>query len=622
MSVIDVLCGRPLRSSEERGEKLGAAAGISVFGLDALSSAAYGPEAALALLVSLGALSAVYIVPITVSIIILLWVVYFSYRQTIEAYPNGGGSYTVAGQNLGPFAGLLAAAALMIDYVLTAAVGISAGVGALVSAAPSLEPHTTGICIAILIVITLVNLRGVRETGVAFMIPTWLFVATLLITLAIGIVKAFAAGGHPTPVEAPPVLPAATGAVGLWLLLKAFSSGCTAMTGVEAVSNGVKAFREPVTKTAQKTLTIIVVILVAMLAGIAFLSRVYHIGATNPGPGYQSVLSQLTAAVVGRHTFYYITIASILLVLSLSANTAFADFPRLSRLLAQDGYLPAPLAVQGRRLVYTSGIIVLALLCGALLILFGGVTDRLIPLYAVGAFLAFTLSQAGMVVHWWRAGGRKSRAAMFVNLFGAICTGGTVLVVVTTKFVEGAWITVLMIPSIIALMYGIRRHYDGVTAEIANPEPLVPRDLRAPIVVMPMITWNKIVRQGLQFALNLSSEIHVLHVDCGNEREMDVRKSWSEDVEMPMKNAGLPAPKLTVLKSPYRFVINPIVDYVLAIECKEPKQQIAVIIPELVQKHWYQYFLHNQRAEWLKAALLLKGNEKIVIINVPWYLKS
>ena len=212
--------------------------------------------------------------------------------------------------------------------------------------------------------------------------------------------------------------------------------------------------------------------------------------------------------------------------------------------------------------------------------------------------------------------------AMLVNGFGAICTGGTVLVVVTTKFIEGAWITVLMIPCIIALMYAIRRHYEGVAEAIANPAPLVFRNVRAPIIVMPMITWNKIVRQGLQFALNLSSEIHVLHVDCGNDQEKDVRKGWSDDVETPMKNAGLPAPKLTILKSPYRFVINPIVDYVLSIECKEPERQIAVIIPELVQKRWYQYFLHNQRAEWLKAALLLKGNEKIVIINVPWYLKS
>ena len=621
MSIIDFLFGKPLRSSEERGEKLGALGGIPVFGLDALSSAAYGPEAALSLLIPLGALSVAYIVPITASIIILLLIVFLSYRQTIDAYPGGGGSYTVAGTNLGPGAGLLAAAALMIDYVLTAAVGISAGVGALISAVPSLQPHTLMLCLAILVVITGVNLRGVRETGTIFMIPTYLFTGTLLITLGIGIFKAIAAGGHPTAVAAPPPLQGATAAVGAWLILKAFSSGCTAMTGVEAVSNGVRAFREPVVKTAQRTLTIIIGLLVILLAGIAVLCRAYHIGAMDSGSGYQSVLSQLTAAVVGRNVFYYVTIASILLVLAFSANTAFADFPRLCRLLAQDGYLPYPMAIQGRRLVYTLGITVLALLCGILLIAFGGITDRLIPLFAVGAFLAFTLSQAGMVMHWKRAGKKKSRLAMFINGFGATMTAVTVLVVTVTKFVEGAWIVTLLIPAIIILMYSIRRHYTTVQKEIADPNPIDLTQLGAPIVVLPASSWNKISREGLQFAVNLSSELHVLHVDCG-EDEGDVCKQWIECVEKPMRKAGLPVPHMTVLKSPFRFVINPIVHYVFDLEKKNPKRQIAVIIPELVQRHWYQYFLHNQRATWLKAALLLKGTQRIMVINAPWYLKS
>src|SRR6202165_1616871 len=469
MSVIDVLCGRPLPSKDEQGERLAPLAGIPVFGLDALSSAAYGPEAALALLISLGAMGVAYIVPITISIIALLLIVYFSYRQTIEAYPQGGGSYTVAGKNLGPFAGLLAAAALMIDYVLTAAVGISAGVGALVSAVPSLEPHTLVLCLVILLLITLVNLRGVRETGALFMIPTYLFVGTLFITLVIGITKVVASGGHPTPVVAPPVLPAATVGLSAWLLLKSFASGCTAMTGVEAVSNGVTAFREPVVKTAQKTLTAIIAILIVLLAGIAFLCRAYQIGATNPGPGYQSVLSQLTAAVVGRGSFYFITIASILLVLSLSANTAFADFPRLCRLVAEGGYLPTSLAVRGRRLVYTVGIITLGILCAILLIAFGGITDRLIPLYAVGAFLAFTLSQAGMVQHWRRAGGPGARTSLLVNGLGAAATAGTVAIVTITKFTDGAWITAILIPTIMFSMYSTRRHYDLVARQLNNP---------------------------------------------------------------------------------------------------------------------------------------------------------
>jgi amino acid transporter len=621
MSVVDLLFGRPLSTSEERGEKLGPITGIPVFGLDALSSAAYGPEAALSLLIVLGVTGVAYIVPITISIIILLIIVYFSYRQTIEAYPNGGGSYTVAGQNLGAFAGLLAAAALMIDYVLTAAVGISAGVGALVSAAPSLEPRTLSLCLGILLLITLVNLRGVRETGALFMIPTYLFVGTLLAVLGAGIIKTILSGGHPTPVFPPPPLPVATVGVSFWILLKSFASGCTAMTGVEAVSNGVTAFREPVVKTAQRTLTAIIAILIVLLAGIAFLCRAYQIGATNPGPGYQSVLSQLTAAVVGKNTFYFVTIASILLVLSLSANTAFADFPRLCRLVAEDRYLPTPLAVRGRRLVYTAGILTLGILCAVLLILFGGITDRLIPLYAVGAFLAFTLSQAGMVVHWRRRGGPGSRLGMCVNGLGAVATAGTVAIVTITKFTDGAWITALLIPTIMFTMFSIRRHYDTVERELANPAPLVLEHPRPPIVVVPMLVLNKAILAGVQFALNLSGEVQVVHVECGVNKDKLLRQ-WNTIVAEPVRRSGLNVPKLTFLDSPYRFIINPIVDFVLDIEKQNPDREIAVIIPELVEKHWYQYFLHNQRASWLKAALLRRGTQRIAVINVPWYLSS
>jgi len=620
MSVGDFLFGRALRSSEEGAEKLGAAAGIPVFGLDGLSSAAYGPEAALALLIALGAAGVHYIVPITLSIVGLLVIVYFSYRQTIEAYPKGGGSYTVAGQNLGPFAGLLAAAALMTDYVLTAAVGISAGVGALVSAAPSLEKHTLALCLAILVLVTLINLRGSRETGIAFMVPTYAFVGTLLAIIGMGMYKSVAAGGHPTPVSPPPMWHAATATFGIWLALKAFASGCTAMTGVEAVSNGVSAFREPVVKTAQRTLTVIVGLLIAMLAGIAYLCRAYQIGATETGPGYQSVLSQLTAAVAGRSLFYFVTMGSVLTVLALSANTAFADFPRLCRLLAEDGYLPSPLAVRGRRLVYTVGISVLAVCCAALLILFGGVTDRLIPLYAVGAFLAFTLSQTGMVVHWRRVEGSRARLAMLVNALGAVATAVTVAIVATTKFLSGAWITTLVIPAIIAVMYATRRHYDEVNREIACPADLDLGGLNPPIVVLPIASWNKIARAGLQFAVKVSREIHILHVCTGDPDEM--RDTWRKAVEEPMRRAGIPVPQLKEIRSPYRFVIQPIVDYVAELEKKWPDRQIAVIIPEFVEKHWYNYFLHNERATWLKSALLRRKNGRTVVINVPWRLDS
>jgi amino acid transporter len=619
MSFADVLFGRPLATSEERAERIGWSAGIPIFGLDALSSAAYGPEAALTLLIPLGAAGVVFILPISLSIIILLSIVYFSYRQTIAAYPTGGGSYTVASQNLGPRAGLLAGSALMIDYILTAAVGISAGVGALVSAVPALQPHTLGLCLAILLVLLMVNLRGVREAGAVFMIPTYLFVASLLGTIALGVIKTLIAAGHPAPVVTPPPLHASAAPLTAWLLLQAFSSGCTAMTGVEAVSNGVKAFREPVVKSAQRTLTVIIGILALMLAGIAYLVRAYSIGATDPnGPGYQSVLSQLVAAVAGKNLFYYVTIASILLVLALSANTAFADFPRLCRALAEDFYLPSSFANRGRRLVYTEGIVVLGVLCGFLLIIFGGVTNRLIPLYAVGAFLAFTLSQAGMVAHWRRTGGREARRSMLVNGVGAITTGITVLVVAVAKFAEGAWITVLLIPALILLMLAIHRRYMTVFAETDDPTPLQLDGLRPPVVVVPMLRWGKVTKKALDFALRMSPDVLVLHIE--NEDAESLHKQWAKLVQAPAKKAGVPAPLLVHLESPYRFVVQPILDYVLDLECENPDRQVAVLIPELAERRWFNYLLHNQRARVLKELLLLKGNQRIVIVDVPWYL--
>jgi amino acid transporter len=620
MSFLDLLLGKPLTNAEEGGERIGPAAGIPIFGLDALSSAAYGPEAALTLLIPLGAAGIAYIVPISGAIILLLAIVYFSYRQTIDAYPGGGGSYTVARENIGAGAGLLAAAALLIDYVLTAAVGISAGVGALVSAVPSLLPHTLVLCLGILLVITIVNLRGVKEAGGVFMIPTYLFLGTLLITILIGAVKAFLEHGHPAPVvPLPPVLPA-TAMVGAWLLLKAFSSGCTALTGVEAVSNGVRAFRDPTSENAKKTLTVIIGILIILLAGIAWLVRAYNIAATDPGAaGYQSVLSMLVAAVTGKGVFYYVTIASILMVLSLSANTAFADLPRLCRIIALDGYLPRSLANRGRRLVYSEGIYALAVLTGGLLLLFGGVTDRLIPLYAVGAFLAFTLSQLGMVFHWKRNRGPHAVRNMFINGLGSFVTGITVLVVLVAKFVDGAWITMLLIPALLLLMYAVHRHYQYVSQEMADSTPLDLTHFRPAMVVVPIERWSAVAKKAITFALSISPDVIGLHVDC--EWTPQLKKEWQDFVEKPAQEVGLSAPRLVVLPSPYRYISSPIVQYVLDLQKKDPDRQLAVLIPELVERHWYYYFLHNQRAAVLKTWLYVKGSQKIAVVNVPWYIE-
>jgi len=621
MNLLDLVVGKPIRTSDERAEQIGPVQGIPIFGLDGLSSAAYGPEAALSLLIPLGLLGVRYIVPISAAIITLLVIVYFSYRQTIAAYPAGGGSYTVARFNLGAPAGLLAAAALLADYILTAAVGISAGVGALVSAVPSLLPHMVSLCVGILIVITILNLRGVREAGSAFAVPTYLFVGTLLLTIVAGILRVIFSGGHPTPVVALPSPPRATEAVSYWLLLKVFASGCTALTGVEAVSNGVKAFREPTVKNAQRTLTVIIFLLALLLAGISYLVKMYGIAATDPGqPGYQSVLSMLTSAVFGRGFLYYLTIGAILVVLSLSANTAFADFPRLCRAIAQNNYLPHVFGYRGRRLVYTYGIVVLALLCGGVLILFGGVTDRLIPLYAVGAFLAFTLSQAGMVMHWRKKRGPHWLKSALVNGLGALVTGITTLVVLVAKFLEGAWITLLFIPLTIVLFALVRRHYHAVKLLTTCKVPVDAAGLRQhPIAVIAIDRWSNITRQGIEFAARLSPEVIALHVEPNEHSEL-LEDDWEQYVNKPFRAAGKEPPQLHILPSPFRFVIVPVVQFVLELSRKSPTRSIVVVIPELVEYRWYEYFLHNQRGRLLEWALLARGNERIFTVSAPWYV--
>jgi amino acid transporter len=623
MPILDFLVGRPLATSDERAEQIGVQKGIPIFGLDALSSAAYGPEAALTLLLPIGIAGLHYIVPVMWSIIALLLIVFFSYRQTIAAYPGGGGSYTVANENLGTFPGLLAASALMIDYILTAAVGISAGIGALTSAIPSLHPRTLSLCIAALVVITLVNLRGVGESGKVFLVPTYLFLACMFVSIGLGIVKVAASGGHPTPVIPPPAPgPATAEAAGIWLLLKVFSSGCTAMTGVEAVSNGVRAFREPVVQVAQRTLGIIIFCLIVMLAGIAFLAREYKIVATDPNSNrYQSVLSMMFQAISGRNWFYYVAIASVLLVLIFSANTAFADFPRVCRVIAENRFLPVSFATRGRRLVYSEGILVLAILTGALLIAFGGVTDRLIPLYAVGAFMAFTLSQAGMFVHWRKHGGPGAKHKMIVNGLGALATGATTAVVIISKFTEGAWITVITIPSILIVMYGVRRHYQNIWSQIASPGPLDLTKNPEPLVIVPLQQWSKISKQALCAALAISSDVQVLFISA-EDASNEFCEKWSVNVVDPASRAGIKPPELVNIPSPYRFVVNPIVDYVVKRSQENPTRRIVAVVPELVEHRWYNYFLHSQRVTLMKTLFLLKGNDRISVLNVPWYFKQ
>jgi amino acid transporter len=623
MSFTDSIIGKPLATSEERAEHIGVASGIPIFGLDALTSAAYGPEAAMTLLIPLGLAGTYYIVPVISAILILLVIVFFSYRQTIAAYPSGGGSYTVASENLGAGAGLLAAAALMIDYILTAAVGISAGVTALTSAVPSLQPHTLLFCLVILAILAIVNMRGVKDTGATFIAPTFLFVGTLLILIGVGVYRTILSGGHPAAVLAPPpALPATMKYLGIWLLMKTFASGCAAMTGVEAVSNGVMAFGEPRAKKAQTTLTIIIAILIVLLFGIAYLSRAYGITAMEPdASNYQSVLSILTSAVFGRGWFYYLTSASVLVALSLSANTAFADFPRLAKAIAMHDYLPHVFILRGRRLLFSHGIYALTGFTAVILILFGGVTDRLIPLYAIGAFLAFTLSQAGMVMHWKKMEGDKGRGwHMFVNGFGAVATGITTVVVLLAKFMAGAWVTALLVPTLIAIMWGVKRHYTRVKLEMADRTPLRLTNLQEPIVVIPMARWDKITEKAMRFGLLLSKEIKVVHVHSDDDNDGGLAEIWEDHVMVPIRQEGLQIPELVTISSSYRFIITPLMDYILELEEKNPGRKVAVLLPELVVRHWWENLLHNQRVQLLKLLLLLKGNQRIVVVNIPWYL--
>jgi amino acid transporter len=620
VSLLDLLLGRPLATHEEGAQRVGVLAGIPMLGLDALASAAYGPEAALTVLIPLGAAGLGYIGPITGVIIVLLVIVFFSYRQTIAAYPTGGGSYTVARENLGVLPGLIAAAALLLDYVLVVAVGISAGVGALVSALPALQPYMLLLCLAILALIAVVNLRGVRESGVAFVLPTYGFVLCMFGVLAAGLAKLILSGGHPVPVVAPPALSAASAGAGLWLVLHAFSSGCTAMTGVEAVSNGVSAFQSPAVTYARRTLTIIIGVLILMLAGIALLANAYGIGATAPGvTGYQSVLSQLVAAIVGKGLIYYLAIGSTLAVLALSANTGFADFPRLCKVIAHDNFLPHAMASRGRRLVFSQGILVLTVLAALLLIAFDGITDRLIPLFAVGAFLAFTLSQAGMVVHWRRVGGAHAWRNMLINGVGALATAITLLVVLVAKFSEGAWITLLFIPCVIAIFLAIHRHYSGVARAVASVEPLDLSELRPPLVVVPMRDWNKMSHKALRFALKLSPDILVVQIGTHDD-DNPLQSRWQEYVEEPARAAGKPVPQLVIVESPYRRLFDPLMRYIFDLKDLHPERQIAVIVSELVETHWYHYVLHKQRAAVLRTLLLFGGDQRIVVISVPWYL--
>jgi amino acid transporter len=634
LSILDYVLGRRLANREYSRRRIGAFEGVPAMGLDGIGSSSYGPEAALAILIPLGAAAGSFIIWIMLPIILLLGILCASYWQTIRAYPSNGGAYIVSKENLGTHAGLLAAAALMIDYVLNVAVGISAGVGALVSAVPELHPYLLWLCLGILLFITLVNLRGTPDAGRIFALPTYLYIGSFLFILGFGIFKAIVSGGHPQPVVSPPQLPQATEAVSLWLLLRAFASGCTAMTGVEAVSNGMTAFREPPVVYGHRTLGTIVGVLGILLAGIAYLVSVYGIGAMDQSePGYRSVLSQLAGAVVGQGIFYYVAIGSLLCILTLSATTSFIDFPRLCRMVAEDSFLPRPFAIAGRRLVFSVGILYLAVTAGALLIAFDGITDRLIPLFAIGAFLTFTMSQAGMVVHWRRAlsaaaparDRRAQRAHFWINTIGALTTGAALVIIVIAKFIEGAWITILAIPCVIVLLRTIRRYYDRLEAEVRDLQPLSLHDARPPILLLAVQDWNRLTEKALRLAMTLSPDVIGIHLTRlagpqAEEQGRELRERWRQNVEAPAVEAGVPPPRLVILPAEHRAIHEPILKFAQELEAKFGTRRLVVFIPEVVKRHWYQHILHAHQARRLRSQLLRHGGTRLNVMNVPWYL--
>jgi len=632
MSLTTLLLGRRLANREAEGRKIGAFEGVPAMGLDGLGSASYGPEAMLTVLAAVGAAGLGAVQPITWAILALLAILCFSYWQTIAAYPSNGGSYTVARENLGHNAGLLAAAALMVDYMLNVAVGISAGVGALTSAAPALHAYTLPLCLGVLAAITLVNLRGTKESGMALAIPTYLFIASLFFILGVGAWAAWTGGGHPEPVVPPPaVAEAAAGGVTLWLLLRAFAAGCTAMTGVEAVSNGVGAFKEPTVKYAHRTLAAICLVLGALLLGIAYLARSYGVSAMDQtADDYQSVLSQLVGAVWGRDWVYYVTIGSVLAVLCLSANTSFVGFPRLCRLVASDSYLPKAFAIPGRRLVYTAGVLFLAVGAGALLVAFGGITDRLIPLFAVGAFLSFTLSQAGMAVHWQRSGrGHADRGRLFINGLGALATGTALAIILVAKFSEGAWLTLLVIPLALVLLKLTRRYYRDLERQVlaGSRRSMDLGNHAPPTVVVPLERWDRMAHRAIHVAARLSPDVVALHLTDlegpdAKEHETRLRGEWARFVEQPAAAAGLPRPRLLIEPSPYRSVLAPLLREMEALRRRCPGRPVIVVLSELTGGRWWEAVLHTRRTQRLRTQVLKHGGHYVSVLVVPWQLEA
>lgn len=603
-----VVFGTPLPTARAEHERLPKFLALPIFASDALSSVAYATEEILLVLALAGTAVAINgVLPLALAVAVLLAIVATSYRQTIHAYPNGGGAYVVAKENLGTVPGLTAGASLLIDYVLTVAVSVSAGVEALVAAYPALHPWSVHICLFFIVLLTIGNLRGVRESGMLFALPTYLFIVSMLALIGIGL---FRYVNH-IPSLAPPRPPlVATHSLTLFLMLRAFASGCAAMTGVEAVSNGVQAFRPPESRNASTTLVWMAGILAVMFLGVSYLSRVYGI-YPNPhhhGNDPETVVSMITAAVVGKGWFFYLIQYSTMMILVLAANTSFAGFPRLGSMIAQERFLPRQLANIGDRLVYSNGIVLLAVLASALIVIFHGVTHYLIPLYAIGVFLSFTLSQAGMVRHWIVLKEPGWQKSAFINGLGAISTGIVLVVIAATKFMLGAWIVVILIPMLVMMFMRIKSHYNEVSRRLSLDQCDQLKPFHHTVcVLVPNV--HKGVIPALAYARSISDSVRGVHVEIDPQDTAKVHEKWAR---------WAPDVPLVVLDSPYRALIEPVIQYLDEVEQERPDDVVTVVIPEFVAPRWWEKLLHNHSGLLLKFALLRKPG--IVVTNVRYHL--
>jgi amino acid transporter len=599
-----LVVGKPIPSHLAHHERLSRLIGLAVLSSDALSSVAYATEEIVRVLILAGAAALSIASPIALVIAAILAVVVFSYRQTIHAYPSGGGAYIVARENLGEMPALIAAGALLIDYILTVSVSVAAGVAAITSAFPPSHPYRVELALGFVLVLMVGNLRGIRESGQIFAVPTYFFIMTTLTLIAVGAWHALTGSVQPVSTEAVQVT---TQPLTLFLLLTAFSNGCTAMTGVEAVSNGVPAFRPPESKNAAATMLMMAVLSITMFLGITLLAQSYHVMPSDQ----ETVVSQLARGVFGsRGPAYYGVQAATMLILVLAANTAYADFPRLASILARDRYLPRQLMNQGDRLAFSNGIVGLSVFAGFLLVVFGGDTHALIPLYMIGVFVSFTLSQAGMVVRWRRLRTPGWYSHALVNAVGALVTGIVLLVVAATKAHEGAWIIMLLIPVNVIFFRATRHHYDVVASQLSL-KGWKAHPVRTNSVIVPISGIQRAVVEALDYAKTLSGDVRAVYVNIDAAETERLRSQWAEWGE------GVP---LVVLESPYRSLMEPLLEYVERINVSNPGDYITVVLPEFVPARWWHHLFHNQSALLIKGALLFKPNT--VVTSVPFHLKE